>query len=100
MVHNPALRPDCSSRGSPLTSTQPSRRSMSRAIKACQHASGAGQGLIVASCCRGCEGLIHCGRPIAKAWLVEGGSSSSQAQGICWRCKLCRLSRAPGVTSA
>ncbi|MNP62744.1 hypothetical protein D3C76_1580590 [compost metagenome] len=97
MVHNPALSPDCSSRGSPLTSTQPSSRSMPSAIKACQHASGAGQGLIVAECC---EDLIHCGRPMARPWLMAGESSSSQAQGICWRCKLCRLSRAPGVAWA
>jgi hypothetical protein len=36
MVHSPALSPACSRRGSPLTSTQPSRRSTFSAINACQ----------------------------------------------------------------
>ncbi len=43
MVHSPALSPDCNKRGSPLTRTQPSRRSIFNSISACQRAWGAGQ---------------------------------------------------------
>ncbi|KWV86786.1 hypothetical protein PFLmoz3_03523 [Pseudomonas fluorescens] len=95
MVHKPAFRPDCSRRGSPLTSTQPSRRSMFNSISACQQAWGAGQRME-----EGEAALSQPGRPAQSGAVTAGGSSSSQAQGTPCSLRLRRIFNAPGVASA
>src|SRR5690606_3507891 len=81
-----------SRRGSPLTSTQPSRRSIFNSIKACQQAWGAGQRME-----EGDAALSQAGSVAASGVVTEGGSSSSQAQGTPCSLRLRRIFSAPGV---
>ena len=76
MVHSPALSPDCNKRGSPLTRTQPSRRSIFNSISACQHAWGAGQRME-----EGEAALSQVGKVAAKADITREGAYKALREG-------------------